>query len=372
MNLKVIQAEFGDCMILEFGASKIGKRNYILVDGGPSSTYDKNLKKELLKLRDNHGKLDLIIVSHIDNDHINGLVKLMSEIRDQKAKNSEQIIDVGAFWYNAFSRTIGKDNDIEDRLNKIMKRSQGKRFNMASATTERVTKGVKEGNELSMYASQLGIPINPDFNSDIITVGGVKDTMDYKKLRIHIVGPSEESLDDLRKQWFEWLKKNEKAVDEKDHRIAALLDRSVPNLSSIMFLVEENGKRILFTGDGLGDHLIEGLKLHNLLDSEGRIKVDILKLPHHGSERNISKQFFRSIIAEKYVISANGRDDNPSLSTLTYIAESAKEDHRSVEIILTNNSSNVEHFVANYSKSEYGYELKILETDLSSMDVNVG
>jgi ribonuclease BN (tRNA processing enzyme) len=372
LNLKVVQAEFGDCMILEYGASKIGKRNYILIDGGPASSYGKNLKKELLKIRDNHGKLDLIIVSHIDNDHINGLIKLMAEIRGQKAKNSEQIIDVKAFWYNAFSRTIGKDNDIEDRLSRIMKRSRGKRVNMTPDITERVTKGVKEGNELSMYADQLRIPINQDFNSDIITVGGIKDTIAYNKLRIYIVGPSEKSLDDLRKQWLEWLEKHEKAVDEKNRRIAALLDRSVPNLSSIMFLVEENGKRILFTGDGLGDHLLEGLKQKNLLDSEGMIKVDILKLPHHGSERNISKQFFRSVIADKYVISANGRDDNPSLSTLTYIAESAKEDHRSVEIILTNNSSSVDRFVTKYPKSKYGYEIKILEPNLSSIDVNLG
>jgi metal-dependent hydrolase (beta-lactamase superfamily II) len=369
----VVQAEFGDCMILEFGASRAGKRNYILVDGGPSSTYDKNLKNELLKIRDNDGKLDLVIVSHIDNDHINGLLKLMSDIRDQLANNSKPIVDIGAFWYNAFSRTIGKGNNIEERLDRIMKRSQEKMFNMKAAFTKTVTKGVKEGNELSLYASELKIPINPDFNSDVITVGGTKDIIEYKnKLRIHIVGPSQKSLDDLREQWLEWLKKQEKNLEEKDHQKAALLDRSVPNLSSIMFLVEENGKKILFTGDGLGDHLIEGLKLQNLLDSEGKIKVDILKLPHHGSERNISKQFFKTVIADKYIISANGKDDNPSLSTLTYVAQNAKEDHRSAEIIITNSSPNVEQFVAKYPMNEYGYKIKILATGQSSLDVNVG
>jgi hypothetical protein len=40
--------------------------------------------------------------------------------------------------------------------------------------------------------------------------------------------------------------------------IAAMADRSIPNLSSIMILAEaDEGKKILFTGDGRGDHLLQ-------------------------------------------------------------------------------------------------------------------
>ena len=51
-----------------------------------------------------------------------------------------------------------------------------------------------------------------------------------------------------------------------------------------------------------------------MLGPEGRLHVDILKVPHHGSERNISETFFDIVTADVYVISANGRDDNPSFN----------------------------------------------------------
>lgn len=44
--------------------------------------------------------------------------------------------------------------------------------------------------------------------------------------------------------------------------------------------------------------------------------VDILKLPHHGSIRNTKKEFFEQIPADHYVISADGRFDNPDVDTL--------------------------------------------------------
>jgi hypothetical protein len=58
-----------------------------------------------------------------------------------------------------------------------------------------------------------------------------------------------------------------------------------------------------------------------LLDKQGKFHVDVLKVPHHGSDRNISSEFFNTVIADYYVISANGGDDNPSIDTLKWIIE---------------------------------------------------
>src|SRR5262252_3492897 len=42
-------------------------------------------------------------------------------------------------------------------------------------------------------------------------------------------------------------------------------DKSVPNLSSIVCLIEKNGKRVLLTGDARGDKIREGLDNAGLL-----------------------------------------------------------------------------------------------------------
>ena len=44
-----------------------------------------------------------------------------------------------------------------------------------------------------------------------------------------------------------------------DYEALQALDSSITNLSSIMFLVESAGKKILFTGDGLGSDIVESL-----------------------------------------------------------------------------------------------------------------
>ena len=52
---------------------------------------------------------------------------------------------------------------------------------------------------------------------------------------------------------------------------------------------------MLLTGDGRGDHIVDGLRERGLLKRDGTIHVDLLKLPHHGSARNASPDFFRLV-----------------------------------------------------------------------------
>ena len=100
-------------------------------------------------------------------------------------------------------------------------------------------------------------------------------------------------------------------------------------------------RRVLFTGDGVGNDIVESLSEKQMLDSEGRLHVDVLKVPHHGSERNASQKFFDTVTADTYIISANGRDDNPSLSTLKWIIESGQKNGKKVTIVATNKTENV-------------------------------
>ena len=98
----------------------------------------------------------------------------------------------------------------------------------------------------------------------------------------------------MKKIRADWEKKHLKGeVTIHDYQALQALDSSITNLSSVMFLMEFEGKRILFTGDGLGNDILESLSKKRLLDKVDCI--DILKVPHHGSERNVSKEFFETI-----------------------------------------------------------------------------
>ena len=80
-SLEVMQANHGDCLLLHFGSKQ--NPEVMLIDGGPSGIYENVLKPRLLEIKENHTPaeklpLSMIMVSHIDDDHANGVCMLIS------------------------------------------------------------------------------------------------------------------------------------------------------------------------------------------------------------------------------------------------------------------------------------------------------
>jgi beta-lactamase superfamily II metal-dependent hydrolase len=367
LKLHAIQAEYGDCFILEYGLPSSPK--YILVDGGPETIYDKHLRDELLKIRDTGGKLDLVILSHVDADHITGLLDFAAELRQQKADNKDATIGADAIWHNTFSQTIGSGNDIVTRLKTLLAKSAGAGQNMSIAGM--AVEGIGQGNQLRLAAKALGIPMNPGTPNNLICTNDLPKPIFFDNLQLRIVGPTQESLESLRKEWLDWLETSEDADWRSNPFLAEMVDESIPNLSSIMVLAEADHKKILLTGDGRGDHLLQGLSQEALLDPKGKLHVDVLKMPHHGSDRNMTKTFLKTVTADKYVISANGKYGNPDLSTLIWIIEAAKEEKRHIEILATNETSSTRKIVEEYNPHKYGYALTIMKKSSHSMVIKL-
>ncbi len=76
MKITVFHAADGDCFLVTSSAAPVRR---ILVDGGRKASYEANTRKVLGKLRDNDDKLDVICVSHIDDDHISGILRLVED-----------------------------------------------------------------------------------------------------------------------------------------------------------------------------------------------------------------------------------------------------------------------------------------------------
>jgi beta-lactamase superfamily II metal-dependent hydrolase len=336
LKLNVIQAEYGDCLLIESSDGK--NSNFILVDGGPSQTYKRHLDPAL-KLIVTSKKLDLVILSHIDNDHVLGLLDLLEAIMKEREGNSTELMNIEGLWHNSFNDLLGTKEESNklaqnpSMSNLFLLNKGGDFINKLPALG--ALKGISEGRDITKLAKQLHVPINAQFGGNPLVVSGEEyKIIELGNMKLHILGPTQKNLDRLKKMWDEWERQHLQAkVTIDDYAALEALDSSITNLSSIMFLVESAGKKMLFTGDGLGSDVVESLSKTGLLDSQGRLHVDILKVPHHGSGRNASKQFFDTVTADLYIISANGRDDNPSFSTLKWIIESGKKYHRKVTII---------------------------------------
>jgi len=370
LNLHVLQAEYGDCFILE---SKQGKESTaVLIDGGPYQTFQKHLKPTFQKLPTNR-KLDLVVLSHIDNDHIIGLLDLLDEIKNQREKGIKELVKVCELWHNSFNDILQIDaepylffKNIFVNENLISKKEEEKNQQIISSI---IMKGFQQGKDLALLAITLKISINSRFNK-LIVIDEIVKSIRLKNITIRILGPTRKNLEKLREEWKDWLTKK-KQIQNVESDLLQILDKSVPNLSSIMFLAEIKNKRILFTGDGSGEDVIRILSKNEMLDERGKIHVNVLKVPHHGSDRNVSKEFFNTVNADYYVISANGRDDNPSLGTLKWIIECDHENKNSKKIVLTNTTQNVLKTLGQYDQKKFNYECTILEKKRDFYTINL-
>jgi len=365
LKLHVIQARYGDCLLLEYGPGV--QQHFMLIDGGPPKTFDDDLMDVLNSVVGEGGRLGRVVLSHIDNDHIVGLVDLFSEMRRQRADGETELVSVGGLWHNSFAKAIDPQGLVAPRM-MALAGIAGVASTMDHAGA--AINGISEGNKLRQLALLLQIPINSGM-AELITVDSVPASKMVDGLKVTIVGPTQENLDQLRADWEAWLDAHEEEIAIGDPQTLANLDKTVPNLSSISFVTEMDSKTILFTGDARSDHVRAGLAAQGLLDGNGAAHFDVLKLPHHGSDRNIDRAFFDKITADRYVISANGRDGNPDLKTLLWLVDAAHADGRSPEIILTNQTDSSKQLVAQRKPSTHGYKLTVLKAGKHSITLEL-
>ena len=356
IKLHVVQAEYGDCFILESNQGK--NKVTVLIDGGPHQTFKEHLKPTLQKLPLS-GKLDLMVLSHIDNDHIIGLIDLLNEIKTHRDNGMKELIKINKIWHNSYKELFQlrvEPNKLLRNIFPIQGLKSGK-----NVVESIVMKGFQQGGDLTILAKSLKIPINPSIGKAIVVYDNIKSIYLYN-IGLHLLGPTRKNLDKLRKEWNDWFDKKKRA-NKLESSLLQILDKSIPNLASIMFIAQIKNKKILFTGDGIGQDIIEILSKNKMLDKNGKFHVDILKVPHHGSDRNTSQEFFDTIHADYYIISANGRDDNPSLNTLKWMVESGKIYNKPRKIVFTNMTPNIKKVLDEYDKEKFNYESIFLEKE---------
>lgn len=313
-TLEALEAQHGDALILHYGKKTAPK--FIVIDGGPPKTYDQTFRPRLNAIRAKRGaeplEIRMLMVSHIDDDHITGVLALTAALREDDVAKRRLPFDILTLWHNSFDDLIAKagTSAIAEILNNTAAVAK------SGGSGAAIVASVGQGRQLRLDADALAINMNSGFE-DLIQFDEKRKPLTISPgLTFTVLGPRKDELDALEAKWAKELPKilaREKKKG-KPAAIAEFVDKSVHNLSSLVVLAEANQKRILLTGDARGDFIIESLTEARLL-KKGRIEVDILKVPHHGSRRNIAKKFFETVHARHYVFSANGKYGNPDPPT---------------------------------------------------------
>jgi hypothetical protein len=357
MHITMFQSGKGDCLLL---SNQAGTAR-MLVDGGMPDAYGTHVAPALGALRKANKSIDVAYISHIDRDHIGGMLKLLDDevdwrVHEHQIKNGNAAHtaplaarppNVNAIWHNAFHEQL-QDNAgaIEDALAAVAPVLSGSELadiRRAGVRQGELATSIREAIHVSRRIGpmQLGIPLNAPSSGKLMMLRAGQQPIALGGMRITILGPTATHLKKLRAEWIDWLKKNTEALaairnsarraedslgtNDFDGLLLALTLQAesfgnpasvtTPNLASLTLLVEENGQSILLTGDARGDQIIDGLQATARL-TDPTITVDVLKVPHHGSEHNIDSDFCDTAIARHYLFCGNGEHENPNLDVV--------------------------------------------------------
>jgi hypothetical protein len=349
-SLDVIRARKGDCLMVHYGSKD--DPHLVMIDGGPKGVYAPHLKPRIEQIRKDRGlnnkeslTVDLLMVSHVDDDHIQGILDLTREMREDNDAQRPQLIQVLDFWHNSFENIINNTPDeLTDKFTSHFPAAVGgdppndmtvdrdDEDEETITSTLKVLASIQQGAQLRHDSELLEFPLNVEFDEKLVLAVG-KNSFDMENgLNFTVVGPMLPELKKLHAKHQEWLKSlDEKGLTAED-ALSAYVDKSVPNLSSLVVLAEVDGKTMLLTGDARGDKVLEGLELVELVEKGGKLHVDVLKVPHHGSSNNLDKDFFERITADHYVFSGNGEHGNPERESLEMLLAARGDDGYEVHI----------------------------------------
>jgi beta-lactamase superfamily II metal-dependent hydrolase len=384
--IDVFPAGYGDCFMVR--CADKGNKTNILIDGGLSETYlEKGLQKYLEDMHNIGEVIDLLVVTHIDNDHINGIIKLITDKGHSSRRDKIQIKEI---WFNTLSHITNPDRKtLKSHLDKeeIISRLR-KEINFKDQDYGIQEIGGREGSVLSALFRIHEYKLNERFNEKAVALENEPtDILINGQIRIKLLSPNLNKLEDLRQVWIEKLKELSMPTDlndfddefemlmrmkEKPEKFFSSFqdissdafnieelskingaDTSAANGSSIAFTLSFSDIHTLFLGDAHTD-LIES-ELSKL--EEVHRKFKLMKVSHHGSNGNIgsleSKSGLLNLIeAENYLISTNGkRYAHPDKETIAKILMKDKTTHKTIIYNYPNsvlNSINLKSMKENY------------------------
>lgn len=275
MRINMLKAEHGDCFIISLETT-VGTVMNILVDGGTRRTYRYILKNTLCDIIKRGETLDIIIVTHIDDDHISGIISLFNDT-DFISKLHPKVVIYN--FYNSHPVGESSNNYISYRQGDILSELL-------------VNYNKRESDKVKIYSAIAG------------------DRLDFGGVEICILSPLLSDKNRLNEIW----KRNQISAHENDYAITlescddidGNCSSTITNKSSISFIVSCEAHAVLMMGDAPPDLICQQLLQMNY----GRcnpLKLSAIKLSHHGGENSINSELLGIIDCDKFLVSTNGK-----------------------------------------------------------------
>jgi CHAT domain len=284
LTIEMLPARYGDCLWIEYGDASSTHR--VLVDCGTEATAA-DLMARVARVPDGERFLELFVMTHVDADHIGGALPFFKEVK--------RGLRFGDVWFNGWKQISGM-------------------------------LGPKQGEMFTTAIDDFRLPLNEwRRGGPIVTEDDLPTHQLPGGLTLTLLSPTPAQLRKMAPVWVRELKKagiepgtrvdyskflkgrttTSTDVDElADATFAS--DTAPANGTSIALLAEYGGAAVLLGADAHAPVLVDSIRRLLRIRGEERLKVDAFKLPHHGSQNNLSRPLLELLDCQRYLISTNG------------------------------------------------------------------
>lgn len=279
LEVKLLQAGHGDAILVSYGESPV---RHILVDGGPTQALPNLLEVLAAAREDGTLKLEALVVTHYDFDHIGGIIALL--------KQRPAWLQINDIWFNGCKHLAPAD-----------------------------MLGPHHGDALADLIDRNRLPWNAAFQGQAVTVINGRDIHLPGGMTVRVLSPTARELSALAKQWPAVVAGDADSApgDTLGHgdswpppSFFSLVDKrfspdtSVANASSIALLLQFAHKRVLLSSDAHAEVVSAALATYWPAQ---KVHINLLKVSHHGSQSNTSATLLQGLSCRRFAISTNGK-----------------------------------------------------------------
>ena len=344
-TFKTFESGAGDCLFLILRDEQVGDSFHIMVDCNVLTPEIKHFIYSELG-----SKIDTLIITHIDADHTNGIVKLLRDIESEH-------LQINQILFNGFQPQTDNPQPLNDEIRKKL-----------DAAMKFLPPIVDENNHKTngVDAACLVTEINKKqqwkdvWRKTPILAGETIALSEAKWGRLRFLSPTQNAIDKLlhevkleyarklgvappkqdfenQDKYFELMlrlsnlrkrpaiiKKTRGLVITKDLMVKyAEIDAdentvTPANKASLAFYWEstDSSKRVLMMGDAIPSQILS--QLNEIY--EGTMQFEAVKISHHGSKNNTSISLLNKISSEHYFITGGKSSEGPHIETIARIA----------------------------------------------------
>ncbi|QJP18224.1 hypothetical protein HKK60_01300 [Stenotrophomonas maltophilia] len=288
-DIEMLPAYEGDCLWIRYG--EVASPRQILIDGGRIGTYQ-HIKARLSALPEDQREFELLVITHIDRDHIEGVLALLED--------PELGLTFKDVWFNGYQHLKA---DALESFGAV----QGERLSAALLSRQDHWNAAFGGGPIRVAADGELPRIRLDGGMEVL-----------------VLSPDAKQLSLLQSKWEAECKRagiepgqdGQRSEPAGLERFGGMLDverlaqhpftpdRALPNGSSIALLLTFEGVSALLAADAHVDRLIRSLS--SVREGTGRVRLDAFKLSHHGSSGNTSRELVELVDCSRYLISTDG------------------------------------------------------------------